>query len=132
IGELISDNYIEYARLKMTMADSEKYSFQYRLPGSENSFSAEVNKIGGYNQVYFSFAENKQGNPEPPADSFDLVFTPYYDLLFDDNGTPVPYFLRGVFINQSRVKAYLETGIPYEEFGYSNILSEKFSSKKTS
>lgn len=124
IGQKNSTSYTTYAVIQMVSADNSGYTFNYTTEGS-NVQQARITKSDSVNYVYFHLKENIQKNIEPT--NYDLLFTPYYDLLFDDDGTPVPYFLRGVFLNPLKVKAYPETQVSFENFSYSDIQEERFS-----
>jgi hypothetical protein len=59
-----------------------------------------VNKDNRLNFVKASVIGPFEVKPiEPEKTNWDLVFTQYATILFDDDGTPVPYLVRGVLIN---------------------------------
>lgn len=130
IGKKKSDVFSEYGRMQFIQSDSDRYLFNYNTQNNKTVRQGEVLKNDSVNYVYFNLAEGIQKNLEPDNMVYDLLFTPYYDLLFDDDGTPVPYFLRGVLLNTNSVKAYKETNVPFEEFTFSDVKNEKFTDRQ--
>jgi len=84
------------------------------LNGSDERIFS-FNKIDGLSVVSMSF-DNGQNEiqPEPPAESWDLVFTQYTTLLFTDTGEPYPYLVTGVLINDTLVSAVMDSITPFE------------------
>ncbi len=67
--------------------------------------------------------------PEPAATTWDLLFTQYTTLLYTDTGEPYPYLVTGVLINDTLVKAVMDSITPFDnvtrELAESLILSTR-------
>jgi hypothetical protein len=64
---------------------------------------------------------------EPPADTWDLLFSQYTTLLFTDEGIPYPYLVTGVLLNRKNVEAALDTINDFASLNLSMIEGLDFS-----
>lgn len=96
-------------------------TFYFRYADLKGSWSAHgsVAKDPGYNFLYYSFDLESMQHLEPPAVSWDLMFTQYTTLLFTDLGEPYPYLVTGVLLNRSDVKVALDTTTPFDQISIS-------------
>jgi hypothetical protein len=90
--------------------NDSNYSIRYADLNGSNEGSFTVTKDPAVNYSRFSFDDGgKQLDPEPPKDSWDLLFTQYTTLLYTDEGDPYPYLLTGVLSNPSLVAVAQDT-----------------------
>jgi hypothetical protein len=96
-------------------------TFFFRYGDLKGSWSAHgsVAKDPAYNFLYYSFDLESMQHLEPPAASWDLLFTQYTTLLFTDLGEPYPYLVTGVLLNRSGVKVALDTITPFDQISIS-------------
>lgn len=77
----------------------QKYYFTYANLNGTGLRQAVVQKQSGRNFAYYSLAQHKQVFPEPPRDTYDLLFTQYTTMLFTNTGEQYPYLVTGVLLN---------------------------------
>lgn len=53
--------------------------------------------------------------PEPAPDQWDVLFTTYTTMLYTNTGEPYPYLVNGVLLNDTLVKAALDTIVSFGE-----------------
>lgn len=116
-------NYIQF---QMIAADSVSYTMKYRKSSESKVHHVEIQKSDSVNFTYFSFYNHTQKNLEPANDSYDIIFMPYYDLVYGIVDFPLPYRVRGVILNNSRVEALMVTTVPYESITYQDIVPADF------
>jgi len=77
------------------------YNFKYaNLDGSEEQ-AVEFNVVPYESKrfAYYSLKDNQELDREPAADSWDLLFTKFINLVPDNEGNMVPYLVTGVTNN---------------------------------
>ncbi len=77
------------------------YNFRYaNLDGSEEQ-AVEFNVVPYESKrfAYYSLKDNQELDREPAADSWDLLFTKFINLVPDNEGNMVPYLVTGVTNN---------------------------------
>lgn len=57
------------------------------------------------NYLQFDFYSGAPLKNEPPSDQYDVLFTQYGTILYDNAGVATPYFVRGILLNPSGVEA---------------------------
>ncbi|MBK9290446.1 MAG: HmuY family protein [Bacteroidetes bacterium] len=94
-------------RVKITFDSlvGRKYYFTYANLNGSGLRQAVVEKQQGRNFAYYSLAKHQQVYPEPPKDSYDLLFTQYTTLLFTNTGEAYPYLVTGVLLNPYETEA---------------------------
>jgi hypothetical protein len=94
-------NLLGFRKIVFDSLVGKTYYFRYANLNSTNLTAASVTKAEGVNFVYYSFVnEPGQVQPEPPFDSYDLLFTQYTTLLYTNEGDPYPYLVTGVLLNR--------------------------------
>ena len=129
LGKLQNDNYTELKKILLFYVDSFQYQFKYSDLSTGLTDTVIINKSDSVNFVYYSFADRDQKNIEPTKDSYDIIFTPYYDLA-TQLGITIPYLVRGVFLNYGHTFAYCDTINSFEEIDLSKINPEKLTPKR--
>ncbi len=75
------------------------------LESKDPPLTVEIAKDSAYNYVYYSFSKGVV-KPEPPKSTWDVVFTRYRPLVYDNfTQVSVPYMVTGVLLNPSGTKA---------------------------
>lgn len=77
------------------------YNFKYaNLDGSElQEASLDVMPYTSKRFIYYSMVTNEAVDREPDAETYDLQFTKYTDIVFDNENNPSPYPVTGVANN---------------------------------
>lgn len=65
---------------------------------NEENLEIDVKPYTSKNFAYYSFATNELIDREPAAD-WDILFTKYFDITYDNDGNPVEYLVTGVTSN---------------------------------
>jgi hypothetical protein len=105
------------------------YSIHFSdLDGSDEHYY-EVVTDTGKSFTLFSFMNGGSKVPVRPADSdWDLLFTQYSTILYDDNNIATPYLVRGVYINMNGTVAARDTINSFYDITADNIPDYTFSS----
>lgn len=114
-----------WKKIRILRSD-DNYVLQYANLNDNNHQEITINKTLGYNATFFSFNTNSVVNVEPEADSWDLNFTVFTNLI-EDNGSYG--FVDGVLHNRKGgVTAYSVTTdqYAYEDFNTSNVIANNF------
>jgi len=103
IIDLGSDNMgVKYGYKKVVFELFENDSYQVHfsnLDGSDEQ-TTTIPTDPDRQFTLFSFSTGVSATPIQPADNaWDLCFTQYSTILFDDNNIPTPYLVRGVYMN---------------------------------
>jgi len=68
---------------------------------NEENLEIDVKPFTTKNFAYYSFETNELIDREPAAD-WDILFTKYFDITFDNDGNPVEYLVTGATSNIDR------------------------------
>lgn len=121
-------------KMQMLAADEGKYVFQW-MPfyGKGQATVDTLTKDSACNYVYFSF---KGGivKPEPPdKKSWDIVFTQYRELVFDNDVTvmrALPYVVTGALLNPCSTQAADDSTEDFSAITASTVQHLAFSSDR--
>lgn len=118
-------------RVKITFDSlvGNRYYFTYANLNGSGLRQAVVQKQQGRNFAYYSLAQHQQVFPEPPKESYDLLFTQYTTMLFTNTGEQYPYLVTGVLLNyhQTEAAAIIESdfdGIDFQQVVSANYLKK--------
>ena len=122
---------VSYGSKKITFdsVDNNVYSIHFsNLDGSDEHY-AEITTDPDRSFTHFSFRNGGSVVPLLPADnSWDLCFTQYSTILFDDNNVATPYLVRGVYINMTGTSAARDTINSFYDITTEDISDYTFSS----
>ncbi|NOU48086.1 MAG: hypothetical protein HOO86_13640 [Bacteroidales bacterium] len=93
-------NLLGFRKIVFDSLIGDTYYFRYANLDNSNLTVATVTKSMDVNYVYYSFVDHTQLQPEPAADTYDLLFTQYTTLLYTSEGEPYPYLVTGVLLNR--------------------------------
>jgi hypothetical protein len=106
------NNGVSYGLKKVTFNSfaNNTYSIHFsNLDGTEEH-TYEVATDPGRSFTFFSFSNGGNTLPlQPPDDNWDLCFTQYSTILFDDKNVATPYLVRGVYINMTGTTAAVDS-----------------------
>jgi hypothetical protein len=112
---------------KITLVDfsTTEYHMMYGDLRSGNVKTITIPKDDKYNFAYFSFDEGgKIVYPEPPKESWDIVFTRYRYIYRDLNN--FPYIVTGALLNPYKTTAYRDSSSGFEAITITNVATAKF------
>jgi hypothetical protein len=118
-----------FKKIMLVSVDPGKYVMMYGdLKGGEVK-NITITKDDNYNFTYFSF--NEGGNvvhPEPPKNTWDIVFTRYRHIYVDlDN---FPYLVSGVLLNPYNTTAHKDTTAGYQKLDINTISHVNLSAQR--
>ena len=124
------NNGLPYGFKKITFDGflDNRYSVHFsNLDGSDEHFS-EVVTDPDRSYTLFSFDNGGTVVPlQPPDTGWDLCFTQYSTILFDDNNVATPYLVRGVYLNMKGTMAARDTTGSFSGTGLGDIAGYTFS-----
>jgi hypothetical protein len=99
-----------YRKIVFESMENDQFTIRYANLDGTGEARFTVTKVPSVNFTYFTFENGgSQLTLEPPADSWDLVFTQYTTLLYTDEGDPYPYLVTGVLLNPAGVEVVQDT-----------------------
>ena len=105
------------------------YSIHFSNLDGSDEYHAEVVTDPERSFTLFSFSNGGSiVNAWPAGNSWDLCFTQYSTILFDDNNIATPYLVRGVYINMNGTTAARDTINSFYDITANNISDYTFSS----
>jgi len=126
-----SGNSFGYKKVIFENFQNNIYQFRFANLDGTDDHTFSIAKDTSVNYISFSF--DNGGSPvltEPPKDTWDLCFTKYTTLLYENDTIPTPYLVRGVYLNPMKVSCTTVTNIPFSQFTYNNLDSYTFSTKQ--
>jgi hypothetical protein len=132
INRGVNEDGVSFGYKKVVFEKLENNTYFIHFANLDNSeeFYYQIPKNNTLNFVQFSFDGGGNLNTqEPSKDLWDLCFTKYSSILFDDFGVPTPYIVRGVFINNG-LSVAKDTITPFYSIKYSDLSNYTFSTKK--
>ena len=127
----VDNNGVSYGSKKITFDsfDNNKYSIHFSNTDGSDEHSFEVVTDPARSFTMLSFINGGTIVPVQPVDSgWDLCFTQYSTILYDDNNVATPYLVRGVYINMNGTTAARDTINSFNDITSANIPDYTFSS----
>lgn len=123
-------NSFGYKKIVFEKLENDTYYIHFANLDNTDEHYYQINKNPLKNFVHFSF--NNGGNldsQQPDKDRWDLNFTKYSTILFDDQGTPTPYLVRGVLINND-VSVAKDTVNDFKSIDITKVNTYTYSTKQ--
>jgi len=124
------NNGVSYGLKKVVFELFEDNSYHIRysnLDGSDEQ-TAIIQTDPERKFTLFSFSSGVSATPVQPADNeWDLCFTQYSTILFDDNNVATPYLVRGVFLNMAGTTAVADSARSFYDITAADIDNYTFS-----
>lgn len=115
----LADNDIR--KIQLLSVTPEKYLFYYGRQHDAVPHIFEIPKDSNYNFIYFSFQnEGKLAQPEPPKNTWDVVFTRYRYIYYYLNN--FPYEVNGVLLNPYATMAAVDSTTPFYELSLTRAM----------
>lgn len=114
-----------FKKIKLVSVNADGYVMEYGNLRSTEFKQVTIPKNHQFNFAYFSFAEGGHiATPEPPKETWDIVFTRYRHLYH--NLDKFPYTVTGILLNAYQTLAYEENDIPFAEIDGEDVKADKF------
>jgi hypothetical protein len=127
----VDNNGVSYGTKKVTFDsfENDTYTVHFsNLDGSDEHTSEVVTDIER-SFTLFSFNAGGAVVPiQPVMTGWDLCFTQYSTILYDDNNVATPYLVRGVYSNMNGTTAARDTINSFNDIGLEDISNYTFSS----
>lgn len=122
-------NYIYYKMILVSVS-SDKYIISYGYFDKPETKVMTIPKDDNYNFTYFTFDDGgKIIQPEPPKNTWDIVFTRYRHIYYDypvPDANFFPYTVMGVLLNPYNTTAVADSVTGYENIKTAYIANAKF------
>lgn len=128
LGQYDGINYNASRKVQFIHVDEQSYTFLVDDLELTHPDTVKINKNERFNYVYYAIKDHEVKLLEPDKDSWDLLFTQYFTILFTDDGIPAPYYVRGALLNPNLVQSALDTITHFLDISTSNVQAYAFSS----
>jgi hypothetical protein len=110
-----------YKKFIINSVTASSYQIQYGDVGSNNPATISLPKNELYNYVYFSFDNGgEQVAPEPPKNTWDILFTRYRYFYYDLN--TFPYIVTGCLLNPYNTKGLADSTTSFPLIVYNSSM----------
>ncbi|HRE74300.1 MAG TPA: HmuY family protein [Saprospiraceae bacterium] len=114
-------NHLGFRKIRILNVSPASYVIRFAHLDGSGDTTITLQKDPQFNFTFFTF--DNGGTPvqvEPPKDTWDLVFTQYTHIFYDE--TPVaPYLVVGCLINNWETTAAFEPFLDFSEIDYSDL-----------
>jgi len=114
-------------KLRIESVNDTSFIFTQASFPSGPSVTVSLPKEKSVSYLQYNLASQSLVKNEPVLTEWDLLFTQYGTILYDNTGVPTPYFVRGILLNPYQVEASLDTLHAFEEITYDLIKDYPFS-----
>ena len=101
--------------------DNNSYVLRFAAINGSWDTTVTVKKDTAFNLSFLSFSSKEQLQVEPPKTTWDIVFS-QYTYIFYDQVPPLPYLVTGCLLNRYITQAVLDTTSQFSQINF-NILS---------
>lgn len=124
LGYTSDGSHLGWYKMKITAVTSSAYSFKFAEITSNQYEEVTLTKKDkeDYNFIYFSLKNNQQVEVAPKNETWDIEFTQYLQLLYDDDtDSYLEYLITGALINHFHdTKALKVTGVNFDDINSSS------------
>lgn len=130
LGYDIDGSSLGFIAADIIISDENEVNIRWKYLNSPDvqttTFSLTQNDA---NFTYFSFLTNEVVTPEPPKETYDLIFRQY---IFYFNEEKLPYYVTGPLLNWSNTVAYALTSKDptFDEFTGEDVDESRFTNKQ--
>ena len=119
--------HLGYAKMQILSVTNANYSVRFATLSGADDATVTVTKDSAYNLSFLSLSGKRQLQVEPPRADWDLVFTQYTYVFYDQN-PPVPYLVTGCLLNRYKTQAYLDSTAVFTDINFGTVANEKLTS----
>ncbi len=114
-----------FKKIMLLSVDNESYIMRYGDLKGGDVKTIKIPKDPNYNFTYFSFSDGGSVvHPEPPKNTWDIVFTRYRHVYYELNN--FPYIVSGVLLNPYNTTAYKDSSAGYQNIDINTIAHASF------
>jgi hypothetical protein len=116
-------------KLRILSINNQSYEIEYANLDNSGYYRKSISKIDGpaYVQIRLENGESPL-DLEPNQQDWDMLFTPYTDILTTSLGEKYPYLVTGVLLNPNLVIVAMDSTLNFNELNRDDISSLNFSS----
>ena len=120
-----------FRKITFDAFENDRYSIHFsNLDGSDNN-TFQISTDPDRSFTLFSFSNGGSIVPVQPINSeWDLCFTQYSTILFDDNNVATPYLVRGVYLNMAGTTTVHDTINSFYDITAADVNKYTFSSSQ--
>jgi hypothetical protein len=115
--------HLGYAKMQVLDVSKEGYTIEVGTLGGNDAEVITILKDTLYSLAYISLTGNKQVIVAPPKADWDIAFTQYTHIFYDEQ-PPVPYLVTGCLLNRYGTLAYADTTHQFPAFDFSFIRAD--------
>jgi hypothetical protein len=120
-----------FKKIVVAAVTNTEYVLMYSNLRDNNIKQITIPKDENYNFSYFAFEQDNKGSlphPEPPKNTWDIVFTRYHYMYYKP--VVMPYPVTGVLSNPYKTSAFMDSTKAFESIDHTIISPEKFSNDR--
>jgi hypothetical protein len=114
-------------KVRIESVNDTSFIFTYATFPYGKPVTVELLKDKTVSYLQYNLSTQSAVKVEPESSDYDLLFTQYGTILYDNEGVPTPYFVRGILLNPYRVSAALDTLLAFSDITYDLIKDYPFS-----
>ncbi|MBC7426225.1 MAG: HmuY family protein [Bacteroidia bacterium] len=121
-----------YKKISIIRSDDTSYSIKYCNLNEAKWETYTIAKSKTENFTYFSFKGLGQivKNVEPEKNTWDLEFTQYKHIFYNQGPDPFPYKVTGILINPNHVSVYIDSVTNFNDLTPAICSNLKLSSRR--
>lgn len=100
-----------FRKIQFQNVNAHKYEVRFSHLNGTGDITLQINKDSTYNFQFLSFDLNNILIVEPPKTTWDLVFTQYTHIFYEQK--PTPYLVTGCLLNRYRTYAKMDSLITF-------------------
>jgi hypothetical protein len=118
-----------YRKIVIDAVTDSSYVLSYGDINSTSLSTIIIPKYSIYNYSYFSFDNGGTlVNPEPPKETWDIVFTRYRYIYYDLNN--FPYLVSGVLLNPYQTYGTADSSTSFTAITYSSAAANEYTNQR--
>jgi hypothetical protein len=117
-----------FRKITFDRFENNTYSIHFSSLDGSDEHNFEIGTDPDRSFTLFSFSNGGSVVPvQPVNNAWDLCFTQYSTILFDDNNVATPYLVRGVYLNMTGTTAVKDTINSFYDITANDIINYTFS-----
>ena len=109
-----------YEKLQLLSVNDNAYTMHFAALNGTGDTTITVTKDSAFNLSFISFSTKQQLQVEPPKANWDLAFS-QYTYIFYDQVPVLPYLVTGCLLNRYNTEAAPDTNNRFTQLTYSDV-----------
>jgi len=122
-------SYSVYKKINFTFVNESRYEFRSANLDGSNEVLHEVLKDTMYQYMFYNIIGEHGIVDQPLKTDWDILFSQYLITLYDNDGTPTPYSVRGVLLNPFGVKVAVDSVMTFTDITLNDIVYLDYSNE---